>query len=601
VTITSPTPGDTWTAGTDVTVTWTKTPDVSDTGLVAVELRKGGDGPGIVVGFTSLVAPLARPGDGTAGFRLPDWAAEATDYTLTLSLATTPASIRQDSVAPITIVGSSPVQTIELHDFPTGQTWRAGHRQRVNFTATGPDNLINVALRQEAGGAYVSTSALASDGFAVVDLPANMPQGSYYVEVRATRASEGRSRRIYPFDRMTAPLIVGANPEPPFEIIAPDPAVVWGPDGGIPVCWNTTLSEGTVTVRLYDFSTTVYSRGSASADLGDGCLTLDPCPYVGGDGILFTYIVQSPDVGILSGSFPDSYTIVAAVPPPTIELTSLNDGPTFNTGDPVVFTWAHSGFPEGSLAYPFLLLEGDEHIWTTNVSYAQPIDNGQFEWAAYAPLSDVTEYLARVCVVSTGCNLLCDEAAAPMTILPPVDPPLFEVFFGELPEVVHPDDVVSAGYLTSGAEGMEVELLMRRDDVYGGRLGSVPAVDGVGAVSGTVLAWPTSGRFNRFEVRLVDNGAIIARAFSEPFVYASSGPTCGDVMQDLIVDRADWKQMASCMALYPLAHAAGPPDGACAAADFNGDQVIDLLDQRMFQNHFGIGSPLEPPNCAVEP
>jgi hypothetical protein len=352
---------------------------------------------------------------------------------------------------------------------------------------------------------------------------------------------------------------------------------------------------------MYDFSTAAVSVGGASGDLSDGCLTFDPCPHVGGEGFNLSYTVQAPGVGGLSGILPGSYTVVAAAPPPVLELTSPNDGPTFNTGDSVVFSWAHSGLPKGSVAYAFLLLKDDEHIWSRNVSYPQPIENGEFEWIAYAPLRDVIEYVPRVCVALTGCYLVCDVADIPLTILPPVNPPPFEVFWGELPEVVGPGDEFSVAYLTSGADGMDVELWMQRDDTYGGRLGTAAAVEGVGAVSGAILAWPASGRLNRFEMRLVDGDVILARAYSETFVYAAGGPTCGDVTNDLIVDRADWREMTACMALNPLVPLVGPLNDACLAADLNGDGVIDMLDQRIFQNHFGIGSPLQPPNCADEP
>ncbi len=109
VTITSPVPGDTWIAGQDVEITWTKTADIPDDQAIGVTMRRPNDGPGFrVLLATSLNPRLFVAGDGAASFRIPDWVGDESDYTLTLGSGdVVSGELFTDSVPPISIVGST--------------------------------------------------------------------------------------------------------------------------------------------------------------------------------------------------------------------------------------------------------------------------------------------------------------------------------------------------------------------------------------------------------------------------------------------------------------------------------------------------------------
>lgn len=604
VTITSPTPGDTLVAGQVVQISWTKTADVSDTGTILVTLRRVNEGPGFRILFsTSLGPPLFVAGDGAATFRVPDWAGDESDYTLTLSVAgSIPGENFIDTVSPVGIVGSANGQRLELPRPVSPSRWRVGHRQRVDFIATGFYGAVAVSLANLDIQWTLSVTSRASDGYALLDLPADMPGGDYMIRVSTTSTPERQFRKMMPFDEVPAPTIEGLNPDYAWEITVPDPGQVWNAGEARDVCWTTSLTNGDVIVtvaRLADFS---GSATTARARVGDGCVSLTPCSFVEGSDFIIFVSVRPEGGGSVMRWAPGLYTVSPTSSAPVLNLTSLNNAPTFTTGDTVSFTWEHAGFPADAGVIPFLHADDSEHLWLTNIGFSEPIESGVFNWTAFAPVTGTTEYIPRICVPSVGCPLVCDVADAPITILPLPNPPLFDVSFDGQAAVYRADEEISVAYTALGVTGMEVELRILQDDRWPWFVARQPAIDGPGVVFGTPQPAQPASRLNRFEVRLLNGDAVLAKALSDPFVFVSGVPTCGDVADDLIVDHRDWFELASCMGLSPLAPPGGPPFvEACRSADFNGDERIDLHDHQIFQNHFGIGSSAEPPNCPVVP
>lgn len=604
VNITSPLPGTTWTAGQDVEITWTKTADIPDQGRIQVQFRVGGDGPGASVHFfTGIGSDLFLAGDGHASFRIPEWIGDGIDYALILLIAGKDVStIHEAVVSPIEVIGSTTLQRIELQRPVSGAPWRVGHRHRINFTAGGLDGAVSVQLANDRGWRLSAATARAQDGFAVIDLPLNMPPGPYWLLARVQTTPETHIRRVIPTDQISGILIDGLNEDYEFEVQFPDAAGPWIAGTSREVCWTTNLSSGNVFVSLGSDLDINVRAARATAPLTAGCVLLTPCSYTHGDFFISVEGRLSPaSDGFLFRQSVHRYPILGVTPAPTLTLTSPPPGTVVTTGDNLDYVWTATGFDSSVQAIPWIHAISPELLLLVNVHTSLPAATGQVPWNPYPLLGPGIEYTARVCAMPNGCPQVCDSSG-PITILPFSNPPLFRVDFSGLKPVYEAGEFASFPYFAAGAEGMTVEVRVQQNDLSAFAWISTEAADGYQEIAETLPSHLRSGRMNRIVVRLLHQGAEVARQHSGPFAVVAGEPTCGDIAWDLLVDLTDFYEWLVCLGGNPLMSEGGPPfDKGCSHSDFHVDQRIDLRDFQVFQNLFGIGSTLSPPNCPLEP
>jgi len=134
ITLTSPNGGETWTAGQNVTVTWSSS-DLPSDSLAAVLIRKGANASGAGRIFAGPVSA------GQATFAVPNWLGDGSGYTVELWAVAkdTGARIASDqSDSTITIAGSGALTSISLIKPDAATSWLAGTTQNVTWSSTNP-------------------------------------------------------------------------------------------------------------------------------------------------------------------------------------------------------------------------------------------------------------------------------------------------------------------------------------------------------------------------------------------------------------------------------------------------------------------------------
>jgi cyclophilin family peptidyl-prolyl cis-trans isomerase len=180
ITLTSPNGGETWTAGQNVTVTWSSS-DLPSDSQAAVLIRKGANTSGAGRFFVGLVTA------GQATFAVPTWLGDGGGYTVELWAFTKDAGARiasDQSDSTITIAGSAGLTSISLIKPDAATSWLAGTTQNVTWSSTNPpagSSVIGVVFDGNGTVAQILNQALITSGSLEWQIKSDIAAGTDYM------------------------------------------------------------------------------------------------------------------------------------------------------------------------------------------------------------------------------------------------------------------------------------------------------------------------------------------------------------------------------------------------------------------------------------
>jgi DNA-binding beta-propeller fold protein YncE len=332
ITLTSPNGGDSWGAGSQVTVSWTY---VGFPGAdVRLELFKGGVFNRTIVGST----PIGGGGTGSYIWTVPTSQLAGSDYRVKVT-STSDSAFFDMSDADFQIVAPS----ILVVTPNGGEVWAAGTQYTLEWSYTGsPGGSVRIELLK--GGAVnrtitgSTTIGSGGSGTYLWTIPSNQITGAdYAIKITST------SNSTY-FDTSDAPFTINA---PSITVGSPNGGEVYGAGELVTLSWNFQGNPGAgVNIDLYKggiFYKKVVSRTTVgSGGTGSYRWTIPLTQASGTDyRIKVTSASNSGYTDISDGDF--------TVTPPTITIGSPNGGEVLGAGAKIPISWSYTGNPGATL------------------------------------------------------------------------------------------------------------------------------------------------------------------------------------------------------------------------------------------------------------
>jgi len=319
--LTSPNGGETWTADSLETITWT-TPN--PTGTVNVVLVKGGT--------ADRYLGSAAASAGLFEYDVCEFLAAGSDYRIRLEHYSACGTQTDTSDADFSIAGSISLALVSPNG---GETLQAGATVPITWTAANAPAGSVVYVSLYRGGEWYSYlgSAQASAGLLNWSIcPFIGDAGDYRVEI----ATYGCASLI---DYSDSPFAIEGS-GPPAEI------AVQSPNGGeeltagswTTITWSATNLSGVVEIQLWAAGQyiTTLSWENASTGMLDWYL----CEYIGNGSQYTIEVVGWDGCGRQVSDGSDyEFTIVGSLPRPSFTITSPNGGESFPSGGEFTVTW----------------------------------------------------------------------------------------------------------------------------------------------------------------------------------------------------------------------------------------------------------------------
>lgn len=610
ITLTSPNGGEVWTAGDKVTVTWTFTPPTLATDEVVILIRDGVDGPGASIRFIeNLSTATVTVDDGQASFGVPTWLGDGPDYRVEIrgeSFLEIHASDLSDG--PISIIGSGPTRRLNMRSPRGGARWRAGERAFVAWKAIGMDNVpVEVLLTP---GIVQYAAVPASDGWAIIEVPANMGNAADY---RIQLIEDVPIPRVpglaLVFDESPLLEIHDASARPTFFVISPNGSETLTGGDDVEICWGGTAQDERPFVTILDGFEAVGGLFSSSA-LEEGCASRPVCPYVDGNHFrVLAFLSPLDSLDLLRGGYlqlidlsDGFFSINSSAPSPTLTLTSLNDGDTLTPNQQYAVNWTSSGF-EGTEILAAWLVTYIGSTQTVDLIGAARVSGGTMPTNRICPSDDPqASYRVRICVSPNYCPQVCDESDHAFSIAPIEHTASFEIIEPMGGEVFRDGQFVDLEYVASNVDGLTVDVRRQVGAGFLNAFASGPAVNGTGSLSERLRlpGGEVASRAYRLVAQLKAGTCTILQKETGFFTVKNHECTCADINGDLLVNLEDVAALIACMDDTSFQNTSGL-FGLCACADLDGSGQVDLRDYSAYQNLYGIGAAAEPPDCPQNP
>lgn len=610
ITLTSPSGGEVWTAGDQVTVTWTFTPPTLATDDVVILIRDGVDGPGASIRFIDdSDAMTVTVDDGEATFSIPTWLGDGVDYHVEVrseSFLEINASDLSDG--PISIIGSGPTKRLNMRSPQGGARWRAGERAYVAWDAIGMDNVPVEFLLTPGIVQYPAVPG--SDGWAILEVAANIGNAVDY-RIRLIEDLEllRMPGQAAVFDESPLFEIFGASTRPTFFITSPNGSETLTGGDDVEICWGGTAQDDRAAVTILD-GFEMIGRLFSSSPLEEGCTLRPVCPYVDGNRFrVLGFLSPSDSLDSLRGGYlgvidlsDGFFSINSSAPAPTLTLTSLNDGDTLTPNQQYAVNWTSSGFGATEILGAWLVTYMGS-TQTVDLIGTARIGDGAISTNRICPSADPqASYRVRICVLPDYCPQVCDESDQAFSIAPIEHTASFEILEPMGGELFRDGQVVDLKYVASNVAGLTIDVRRQVGAGFLNAFASGPAVNGMGTI-GERLRLPggeVASRAYRLVARLKAGSCTILQKETGFFTVKDAACTCADIDGDLLVNLEDAADLIQC--LGDASFEKGPGlFGLCACADLDGTGQVDLRDYGAFQNLFGVGDAAEPPDCPQIP
>lgn len=382
VTVTAPNGGETLTAGTSATITWTS--DV--TGNLRIALLKNGVQYSLIAGGTV--------NDGSHTWLVPQGILSGTDYTVKISSCTDPL-VTDVSDASFTIAGGAGSSVIVTAP-NGGETFTAGTSATVTWSSDIAGNVRITLLKNGLHYALISSST-PNDGTHPWLIPAGLAPGTEY----AVKVASATNFLLFDVSDAYFSIIAGGGTT----------MTVTAPNGG------ETFTAGTSTTITYTSDITgniriVLLKGGIQYSVIAGCLSntgsfnwLIPATVISGTD--YTVKISSCINPLLTDVSDANFTVVG-VGGSTVTVTAPNGGETLTAGTTTNITWTSDIVGNVRIT----LLKAGLHF--ALISYGTPND-GTHTWALPAGMVPGTEYSIKVASAATP--LLYDVSDANFSVV----------------------------------------------------------------------------------------------------------------------------------------------------------------------------------------
>ena len=249
ITVTSPNGGESWTAGSSQTITWTSSGTVGNVDILYS--YNGGSS------WNSVIADTAN--DGSYTWTVPD-TPSTNCYVQVLDHADANPSDSSDAVFTITTVPA----TITVTSPNGGESWTAGSSQTITWTSSGTVGNVDILYSYNGGSSWNSVIAdTANDGSYTWTVP-DTPSTNCYVQV--LDHADG-----IPSDANDAVFTIATVPAT-ITVTSPNGGESWAPGSSHEITWTSTGSISNVDI-LYSYNDGASWPSVASYTENDGSFT----------------------------------------------------------------------------------------------------------------------------------------------------------------------------------------------------------------------------------------------------------------------------------------------------------------------------------------
>ncbi|MGB9623298.1 MAG: Ser-Thr-rich GPI-anchored membrane family protein [Phycisphaerae bacterium] len=461
LTVTSPTGGGTWGAGSTLPIRWTAT---NLEGTAQISLRKGG-------------YDVIWLGEASVALGRFDWTVcpsiwDGTDYTVRVLCGDgCGREVIDESDVAFGLTGiadSHPMLTVTSPR--AGQTYQAGGPLEVTWTSANLVGYVNVSLLK-GGERWQSFEAVpVSMGELHAMLCPSIGDGAdYTIELWGYDAcgqgvcAEGDG----PF------LITGSDPPPTVTVTSPKGGEVWPAGSTQTITWTGTRLAGDVSIYLVSDRTGSLYLGSTPASAGRFDWTV--CTAIG-DGIDYTIEVHAHDA--CDHSCEDRsdgpHSIIGSTGgPSSLTLASPNGGETWTAGTVHRIMWTATNL-DGYVSIG--LVKGGQDPVAIAID-SVPASAGQYDWQVCSALGNGTEFTVSIWGRDICGRYLEDESDALFSITGSEGPATLTLTSPNGGEVWPAGSTQTVTWMAR-ALGGTVDAFLYRDGEYIGWIGSAPASSG---------------------------------------------------------------------------------------------------------------------------
>ena len=381
ITVTSPVGGNSWTAGSKQTISWSYSG--SPGSKVGIVLLRAGSAYATIASGVSI----GKSGTGSYAWILPTTLASDTTYQVQVTCTTN--SSYTGTSGYFSIAGP----TITLTAPTGGATWTAGGKQTISWSYTGSPG--NVLIQLYKGGTLSSTiksgTSAGSNGSGSYTwtIPNAQVTGSDYQITVTAIASSSCSSTSSDFN------IAG----PTITLTSPTGGATWTAGGKQTISWSYTGNPGKVQILLYKggtLSSTIKSSTSAGSNgAGSYTWTIPNAQATGNDYQVTVTAIASSSCSSTSNTF--------NIAGPTIAVTSPGGGVTWTAGGKQTISWSYTGNP-GNVQ--ILLYKGGTLSSTIKSSTsAGSSGNGSYTWTLPNALATGSDYqITATAIANSACS-----------------------------------------------------------------------------------------------------------------------------------------------------------------------------------------------------
>jgi len=363
LTVTSPNGGETWTAGTTSTITWTS--DI--TGNVRISLYKNGV-------HRILITP-GTPNNGTFTWMVPAFIASGTDYTVKISSCSNP-PVSDFSNANFTINGAG--GTIVAVTAPNGgETWTVGTMSTITWTSDIIGNVRIDLLKNGQQRAVISHNTPNDSSFTWM-VPNNMTSGTDYTVKVSSCTNPSVS------DVSDANFTINGAGGTFMTVTAPNGGETWSAGTTNTITWTSDIT-GNVRISLYKNGVhrAVITPGTPNSGTFNWLV-----PAFIASGSDYTVKISSCANSSVSDVSDANFTINGAGGT-VVTVTTPNGGETWTTGTTSTITWTSDII--GNVRID-LLKNGQQRAV---ISHGTPNDSS-FTWMVPACIASGTDYTVKI-------------------------------------------------------------------------------------------------------------------------------------------------------------------------------------------------------------
>ncbi len=509
ITVTSPNGGESWSAGTTQTITWSAV-DTTGEEQVRVLLYEGND-------YRELLGETTV-GAGSLNWPISAWIGDGTTYRICVEMWVDTVGWVQDcGDAPFTITGSLAPPAVTLTSPNGGEAWQAGMSHTITWLSSGIDEdewlTINLydgeTYRGQIGGTTIGAGSL---DWSIA--PWFGDGTNYRVCVEAYVSGFGAVQ-----DCGDASFAVTGSLQPPvLTITSPNGGESWQAGTTHTITWTSTNTTGTEWATI-----SLYEGGNHRADLGsvplsNGSLDWQISPWIGDRTDYQIRIEVWVDAyGPVQDSSDAPFAITGSAGPPTLSLTNPNGGETWLAGTTQPITWTSTQV-QGYEWVSVYLYSGDTYVRQIGGAV---IGDGGMDWAIPSWIGDGTDY--RVCletwVGDFGAVTDCSDASFSLT--GSMDPPTLTVTSpngGEVWQAGTTQAITWTSTHTTGSEWLTIELY--EGDQYCGSLGGTTV--GSGGYDWAIPAWTANGDNYRLRIVFYQSSDVFEDFGDGPFEITGS-------------------------------------------------------------------------------